>query len=89
MQWQNYYFLIYLRNFPCFNTNHQLYAVLSFFNNQLFSPTAASFDEQNTLREINDIDDAITQSLVAEFDMDEQQAIDIYFQSNIYGRLID
>jgi len=38
---------------------------------------------------VNDIDDAVTQSLVSEFDMTEQQAIDIYFQSKTYGRLID
>jgi len=38
---------------------------------------------------INDIDDAITQSLVIEFDMSEQKAIDIYFQSKTYGKLID
>jgi len=38
---------------------------------------------------VNDIDDAITQSLVFEFDINEQQAIDIYFQSKTYGRLID
>jgi len=38
---------------------------------------------------VNDIDDAITQSLVTEFDMTEQQAIDLYFQSNTYGMLID
>ena len=38
---------------------------------------------------VNDIDDAITQSLVNEFEISEQQAIDIYFQSKTYGRLID
>ena len=38
---------------------------------------------------VNDIDDAITQSLVTEFDISEQQAIDIYFQSKTYGKLID
>jgi len=38
---------------------------------------------------VNDIDDAVTQLLVSEFDMTEQQAIDIYFQSKTYGRLID
>jgi len=38
---------------------------------------------------VNDIDDAITQSLVSEFDMSEQKAIDIYFQSKTYGKLID
>jgi hypothetical protein len=38
---------------------------------------------------VNDIDDAITQSLVTELEMTEQQAIDIYFQSKTYGRLID
>ena len=38
---------------------------------------------------VNDIDDAITQSLVTEFYMSELQAIDIYFQSKTYGKLID
>jgi len=38
---------------------------------------------------VNDIDDAITQSLVTEFSMTELQAIDIYFQSKTYGKLID
>ena len=38
---------------------------------------------------VNDIDDAITQSLVTEFDITEQQAIDLYFQSKTYGKLID
>jgi hypothetical protein len=38
---------------------------------------------------VNDIDDAITQSLVTEFDITEQQAIDFYFQSKTYGKLID
>jgi len=38
---------------------------------------------------VNDIDDAITQSLVTEFDINEQQAIDFYFQSKTYGKLID
>jgi len=38
---------------------------------------------------VNDIDDAITQSLVTEFDMTEQKAIDLYFQSKTYGKLID
>jgi hypothetical protein len=38
---------------------------------------------------VNDIDDAVTQSLVYEHDMNEQQAIDIYFQSKTYGKLID
>jgi len=38
---------------------------------------------------VNDIDDAITQSIVTEFYMTEQQAIDFYFQSRTYGRLID
>jgi len=38
---------------------------------------------------VNDIDDAITQSLVTDFDINEQQAIDIYFQSKTYGKLID
>ena len=38
---------------------------------------------------VNDIDDTITQLLVSELNISEQQAIDIYFQSKIYGRLID
>ena len=38
---------------------------------------------------VNDIDDAITQSLVTEFDITERQAIDLYFQSKTYGKLID
>ena len=38
---------------------------------------------------VNDIDDAITQSLVTELDITEQQAIDLYFQSKTYSRLID
>jgi hypothetical protein len=38
---------------------------------------------------VNDIDDIITQSLVTELNMTEQQAIDTYFQSKIYGKLID
>jgi len=38
---------------------------------------------------VNDIDDAITQSLVTEFEITEQKAIDLYFQSKTYGRLID
>ena len=38
---------------------------------------------------VNDIDDAITQSLVTDFSMNELQAIDIYFQSKTYGKLID
>jgi len=38
---------------------------------------------------INDIDDAITQSLVTEYDITEQKAIDLYFQSKTYSRLID
>ena len=38
---------------------------------------------------VNDIDDAITQTLVTEFDITEQQAIDFYFQSKTYGKLID
>ena len=38
---------------------------------------------------VNDIDDAITQSLVTEFNMTEQQAIDKYFQSKTYGKLIN
>jgi len=38
---------------------------------------------------VNDIDDAITQSLVTEFDMTEQRAIDFYFQSKTYSKLID
>jgi uncharacterized protein YlbG (UPF0298 family) len=38
---------------------------------------------------VNDIDDAITQSLVTEFDMTEQHAIDLYFQSVTYGKLVD
>jgi hypothetical protein len=40
-------------------------------------------------RFVNDIDDAITQSLVTDFDINEQQAIDLYFQSKTYGKLID
>jgi hypothetical protein len=43
----------------------------------------------NKKRFVNDVDDAITQSLVAEFDMTEQRAIDFYFQSKTYGKLID
>ena len=38
---------------------------------------------------VNDIDDVITQSLVTEFDMTENKAIDFYFQSKTYGKLID
>jgi len=38
---------------------------------------------------VNDIDDAITQSLVTEFNITELQAIDLYFQSKTYGKLID
>ena len=38
---------------------------------------------------VNNIDDAITQSLVTEFDLTEQKAIDLYFQSKTYGRLTD
>jgi len=40
-------------------------------------------------RFVNDIDDAITQSLVTEFSLTELQAIDIYFQSKTYSKLID
>lgn len=40
-------------------------------------------------RFVNDIDDALTQSLVTDFDISEQQAIDLYFQSETYGKLID
>jgi hypothetical protein len=35
------------------------------------------------------IDDAITQSLIVDFEMSDQQAIDIYFQSKTYGKLIN
>jgi len=35
------------------------------------------------------IDDAITQSLIIDFKMSDIQAIDTYFNSNIYSRLID
>ena len=35
------------------------------------------------------IDDAITQSLIIDFNMSDIQAIDIYFNSNTYSRLID
>ena len=35
------------------------------------------------------IDENITQSLVADYDFDEQKAIDIYFESNTYKQLID
>ena len=38
---------------------------------------------------INDIDDIITQFLVTEFGMTEQQSIDFYFQSKTYSKLID
>ena len=38
---------------------------------------------------VNDIDDAITQSLVTDFSITELQAIDIYFQSKTYSKLID
>jgi hypothetical protein len=38
---------------------------------------------------VNDVDDAITQSLVTEFEMTEQQAIDFYFQSKTYGKLVN
>ncbi|MDY0089727.1 MAG: DUF3990 domain-containing protein [Flavobacteriaceae bacterium] len=35
------------------------------------------------------IDEAVLQSLVVDFDLNEQQAIDLYFQSNTYNTLID
>jgi hypothetical protein len=35
------------------------------------------------------IDENITQSLVADYDFDEQKAIDVYFESNTYKQLID
>ena len=35
------------------------------------------------------IDDAITQSLVVDFEMNDYQAIDIYFNSKTYSLLID
>jgi len=35
------------------------------------------------------IDDAITQSLVENYKISEEKAIDIYFNSNIYQKLID
>jgi hypothetical protein len=35
------------------------------------------------------IDDAITQSLITDFEMSDVQAIDVYFNSNTYSRLID
>ena len=43
---------------------------------------------QIELKEIT-IDDSITQSLVVDLELNEQQAIDIYFQSNTYKQLID
>ena len=36
-----------------------------------------------------DIDDAITQSLVVDFGMDDSRAIDAYFNSRVYSLLID
>ena len=38
---------------------------------------------------VNDIGDVITQSLVTYFFMTELKAIDTYFQSKTYGKLID
>jgi hypothetical protein len=38
---------------------------------------------------VNDIDDVIMQLLVTEFDMTMQKAIDFYFQSKVYSKLID
>jgi len=35
------------------------------------------------------IDDAIIQSLIVDFEMNDYQAIDLYFQSRTYGKLID
>jgi len=35
------------------------------------------------------IDDAIIQSLIVDFEMDDKKAIDVYFDSKIYSRLID
>jgi hypothetical protein len=35
------------------------------------------------------IDDAITQSLVADYNMSEEEAIDVYFQSDTYKKLTD
>jgi hypothetical protein len=40
-------------------------------------------------RFVNNIDDVITQLLVTELEITEQKAIDIYFQSKTYGKLID
>jgi len=40
------------------------------------------------LNEMN-IDDAIIQSLIVDFEMDDNKAIDVYFDSKIYSRLID
>jgi hypothetical protein len=40
------------------------------------------------LKEIT-IDDAIIQSLVSDYSMSEEKAIDVYFQSNTYRKLID
>ena len=35
------------------------------------------------------IDDAITQSLVKDFEMSEEQAVDFYFASSTYQKLTD
>jgi len=35
------------------------------------------------------IDDAVTQSLVKDFGMSEEQAVDFYFASNTYQKLTD
>ena len=36
-----------------------------------------------------DIDDAITQSLVKDYSISEEKAVDIYFNSNVYQQIID
>jgi hypothetical protein len=38
---------------------------------------------------IGNIDDAITQTLVIDYNMNEEKAIDIYFESKTYAKLID
>jgi len=35
------------------------------------------------------LDDTITQSLVKDYNISEERAIDVYFGSNIYQKLID
>lgn len=66
---------------------HSISHQIAFCTKKSLAMLEKSYDKIE-LKEIT-TDDAITQSLVVDFNLSEQQTIDLYFQSETYKQLID